>query len=339
MRKALAATLVLAFAMAIPGSTSPAQAAAKNLIRIATLAPRNTDLTRGFQKIDQGLKKSTNGQWGIRLYPSGVAGDEKDVIRKMRVGQMDASILTATGLAQIVREVAVLDTPGVVTGYKELERVQQAMNKEWEETFAKPSNDGPGFKLISWGESGQYRVFSKAPLTEISNIKNMRPWVWPESHVLKEIYHALGATGVPLGVPEVYGALQTKMVDALIASSLAVVALQWHAKLDHVTAKTNGVLVGAMIISNDKWNTIPPDVQKILEEEIRKNTEGDKKSVRKNDLKAYKKLLKRGYTATEYSAKGEKEWDQMAAKVRKVLTGRVYPKSLLDRVMTIAGTK
>ncbi len=333
MRKAIAATLILAFAMAVPGNTSPAEAKGKvkNNIRIATLAPRNTDLTRGFTKIDHALRKETNNEWGIKLYPSGVAGDEKDVIRKMRVGQMDASILTATGLAQIVREVAVLDTPGVINSYKELERVQKAMNKEWEKTFAKS-----GFKLISWGESGQYRVFTKAPLKKVSDLKNMRPWVWPESHVLKEIYRAVGATGVPLGVPEVYGALQTKMVDSLIASSLAVVALQWHAKLDHVTNRTQGVLVGAMIVNDKKWNSIPPDVQAVLEEQIRKNTEGDSKQVRKNDLKAFKKLLKRGYKGTDYSAQGEKEFDKMASTVRKRMTGRVYPKSLLDRVIKIA---
>ena len=49
MRKAVASMLVLALAMAVPGSTSPVQAKAGNMIRIATLAPRDTDLTRGFQ--------------------------------------------------------------------------------------------------------------------------------------------------------------------------------------------------------------------------------------------------------------------------------------------------
>ena len=108
MRKAVASMLVLALAMAVPGSTSPVQAKAGNLIRIATLAPRDTDLTRGFIKIDRGLRAATGDAWGIQLYPSGIAGDEKDVIRKMRIGQMDASILTDTGLSQIVREATVL---------------------------------------------------------------------------------------------------------------------------------------------------------------------------------------------------------------------------------------
>ena len=136
-RNAIASTLLLALTLALPGSVTRVEAGETQLIRIATLAPRGSELTRGFQKIDQNLRAATNNGWGIRLYPSGVAGDEKDVIRKMRVGQMDASIITTTGLSQIVREVAVLDAPGVITGYTELERVQKAMNKEWEENFRK----------------------------------------------------------------------------------------------------------------------------------------------------------------------------------------------------------
>jgi TRAP-type C4-dicarboxylate transport system substrate-binding protein len=265
------------------------------------------------------------------LYPSGVAGDEKDVIRKMRVGQMDSSIVTTTGLSQIVREVAVLDAPGVITNYEELERVQKAMNKEWEQLFEKS-----GFKLFAWGETGQYRYFSKGPVKTPSDLKTKRPWLWPESHVLKEVYAALGATGVPLQVPEVYGALQTGMVDALVATALAVVALQWHPKLDHVTERTNGVLLGAMIMNTEKWKSIPPDVQAKLEAEIKKATEGDANSVRQNDNKAYKNLLKRGYTATQFTDAGEKEYEKMSETVRKRLVGRVYPQALLDRVIQVA---
>jgi TRAP-type C4-dicarboxylate transport system substrate-binding protein len=126
------------------------------------------------------------------------------------------------------------------------------------------------------------------------------------------------------------------MIDSLISTSLATVALQWHSKLNHVTSETSGVLLGAMIVNKKKWDSIPEDVRKTLDEQIRKNTEGDSKTVRKNDLKSYKKLLKRGYTATKYTGAGQKEWDKMAATVRKRMTGRVYPKDLLARVQKIA---
>jgi TRAP-type C4-dicarboxylate transport system substrate-binding protein len=330
-RQAILVTAFLACVLALPGSPQTAQAGETQLIRIATLAPKDSELSRGFAKINQNLRTATNNGWGIRLYPSGIAGDEKDVIRKMRVGQMDSSIITTTGLSQIVREVAVLDAPGVITNYKELERVQAAMNKEWEESFRKS-----GFELLGWGETGQYRYFSKGPITKVSDFKSMRPWVWPESYVLQEMYRAIGATGVPLQVPEVYGALQTGMIDSLVATALAVVALQWHTKLTHVSQRTNGVLLGAMIMTNDKWQSIPEDVRKHLQDEIRKNTEGDRQNVRKSDDRAYKKLLERGYTATPFSAAAEKEYQTMAETVRKRLAGRVYPQALLDRVIKIA---
>ena len=333
-RKVIASTILLGFALALPGSTHTAWAAKGNMIRIATLAPRGSELARGLQKLDKNIKTATDGKWGIRLYPSGVAGDEKDVIRKMRVGQMDSSVITTTGLSQIVREVAVLDAPGVITGYKELERVQKAMNKDWEDTFRKN-----GFELLGWGETGEYRYFTKNKMTRLADLKNMRPWVWPESFVLTEIYKTIGATGVPLQVPEVYGALQTGMIDSLVATSLALVALQWHTKLKFATERTNGVLLGAMIMTNEKWASIPPDIQKILMEEIKKSTEGDRESVRKSDKKAYKKLLQRGYTAIKNTKEAEAEFQNMAATVRKRLIGRVYPKSLLERVQKIASGK
>jgi TRAP-type C4-dicarboxylate transport system substrate-binding protein len=323
--------LVLALAMAIPGSISPVQAEAGNKIRIATLAPRDTDLTRGFAKIDKGLRAATNNAWGIQLYPSGIAGDEKDVIRKMQIEQMDASILTDTGLSQIVREATVLSTPGVINNYDQLGRVQQAMNEEWRETFEKK-----GFKLISWGEVGQYRYFSKKPLLKPSDIKGTRPWLWPESYVMKEIYQAVGANGVPLGVPEVYGALQTGMVDFIISTAIATVALQWHTKLTNVTNDTFGVLLGAMIMNKKKWDGIPDDVRASLGEQIKKNYEGDSSQVRKDDDNAYKKLLSRGFTGTSFSAEGKAEYEKMTKTVRDHLVGRVYPQALLDRVMSIA---
>lgn len=331
MRKALASTLVLAMALAIPGSTRTAEAKAANMIRIATLAPRDTDLTRGFVRIDRALRQATSEGWGIQLYPSGIAGDEKDVIRKMRVGQMDGSIITDTGLGQIVREVNVLSSPGVIESYTELERVQKAMQQEWNTSFEKE-----GWKLVAWGETGQYRYFSKAPVRTPTDLKNMRPWLWPDSHVMKEIYRVVGANGVPLQVPEVYGALQTGMIDAIISTAIATVALQWHTKLNHVTKRTHGVLTGAMIMSKTKYDSIPNEVRATLEEQIKKNTEGDAKNIRADDEKAFNKLLQRGYTATDYTPEGEKAYKDVAQQVRDRLVGRVYPKTLLDRVMKIA---
>ncbi len=329
--KACSSAVVAAMMLTLPGGPTSATAEETQFIRIATLAPRDSELAKGFIKIDKGLKDATKGAWGVKLYPSGVAGDEVDVIRKMKVGQMDASIITSTGLAQIVRDVNVLNAPGVINSYKQLDAVQGAMQAEWGKSF-----DSAGFKLLAWGETGQYRWFSKTGITKPSDLKTMRPWIWPASHVMKEIFSTVGANGVPLGLPEVYGALQTGMIDMIIASSLAVVALQWHANLKHVTERTSGVLVGAMIMNKQKWDSLPPEVQKQVQQEVRKATEGDKEETRKSDDRAYASLLKRGYVADKTDTNGEKEYLKMAEDVRKHMVGRIYPAELLTRVMKIA---
>jgi TRAP-type C4-dicarboxylate transport system substrate-binding protein len=324
--------LAVGLAFALPGNADKASAAdGANAIRIATLAPRSSDLVRGFVRIDNGLKKVTKGQWGIKLYPSGVAGDEKDIIRKMRIGQMDGTVVTSVGLSQILRELAVLTAPLAIENYEQVERVQKVFSEEW----AAKLNEN-GFKVAGWGEVGMIRYFSRAPLYKITDLKKMRPWVWPDSHTMKSMWHAVGVTGVPLQVPEVYGGLQTSMIDAFTSSALATIALQWFSKVTHVTQRTQGPLIGGMVFSNEKWQSIPDDVRAQLEEQIATHYKGDVRNIREDDKTAYNNLIKRGFVSVPFTAEGEKEYQEITKKARESLVGRVYSRELLDKVMSVA---
>jgi TRAP-type C4-dicarboxylate transport system substrate-binding protein len=330
MRKLIAATLIGALMLALPGG-KVATAAEIQFIRIATLAPAGSDLSTAFVKLDRQLKTATKNAWGVKLFPGGIQGDEPDVLRKMTTGQIDASLITSVGLSQIVRETTILTLPGVIGSYKQLEAVQASMSKEWEANFVKR-----GYKLLGWGETGQLRWFAKGPLLRPTSIKTMRPWVWPASHSQKETLLAAGGNGVPLGVPEVYGALQTGMIDMVISTCVAMVSLQWHANLKYVTKNTVGVLVGALLMSDKKWNSMPPDVQQIVDSEVTKNRTSDKEYIRKQDEKSYQVLLTHGYTANEWTGDALTEYKTIAETVQKRLVGRMYSQETLDRVKKIA---
>jgi TRAP-type transport system periplasmic protein len=329
-QKLIAATMIAALALLAPGA-APAAGAETQYLRIATLAPRDSDLAKGFMKLDRGMRAATNNAWGVKLYPSGVAGDETDVIRKMKIGQMDASIITSVGLSQIVRETTLLNTPGVIRTYKALEAVQKEMTGQWERDF-----DKAGFKLLAWGETGRLRWFAKTPLTRPSAIKTMRAWVWPASHAMKETLHSIGATGVPLGVPEVYGALQTGVIDMVTSTAVAMVSLQWHSNLKFMTKNTSGVLVGAMLMNTSKWKDVPADVQQVVQTEVTRNQDSDKDDIRKSDERSFQALLKRGYTANDWTGDVMQEYETVAADVQKRLTGRIFTAESLERVKKIA---
>ena len=138
-------------------------------------------------------------------------------------------------------------------------------------------------------------------------------------------------------MPEVYGALQTGMVDFIISTAIATVALQWHSKLTNVTNGTFGVLLGAMIMNKDKWNSIPDDVRATLRaSRSRTTTRATRRASATTTTRRSRSCSRTASPATDFSAEGKKEYETMTKTVREHLVGRVYPKELLDRVTKIA---
>jgi TRAP-type C4-dicarboxylate transport system substrate-binding protein len=330
IRYATAITLLGAFALSIPGGAF-ADGAQTIELKIAMLAPRGSTVVREFQKFDQDLRAQTNNAVGLKIYPSGIAGDEFDVIRKMKVGQMDAAILTDTGLGNVVRAVNVLNAPGVVPNYQALEAVQREMNAEWGQEFL-----DNGFKLLQWGELGQYRYFSTEAIVRPGDLRQMRPWLWPQSHTMKELWSAIGTNGVPLGVPEVYGALQTKMVDSVICTCIALTVLQWHTKLRHMTKNPRGVLTAALVLNKSKWDSLPQNARDRLEELAARGVDNQRREARATDKRAHDKLIQVGFVEDVETPQASQEWEQVFATVRQRLTGRIFSAELLQRVQAIA---
>lgn len=309
----------------------PASAGPAFKLRIATLAPERSPLGREYQKLNRGLKERTDGQVRVQLYSGGTAGDEKTVVRKMRVGQLDGALLTAVGLGALVRQVLVLQAPGLITSYGELDRVRETLEPELEALF-----DKAGYKLIAWGDTGRIRIFSKKRVLRPSDLQNVRPWVWRDSVTMKEFVRATGANGVALSVPEVYPGLQTDMIDTVISSSVAVIAFQWHSRLKTMSKQGNGVIVGAFVIRKDRLEALPQAGQDYILETARATESGFRRIGRKLDNDASVALAKRLEVVDldDY----QRAWDAAARRARESLAGRLYSKALLDRVQKIVET-
>lgn len=323
----VAATLVV-----LPCTTPPLRAAEMTLIRVATLAPKNSPFLRSFEELDQTIRQISNGAFGFQMYSSGVAGDEINVVRKMKVGQLDSGMVTSDGLGLMVPEVNVLRAPGVITNYKQLETVTRELLPEFDAIF-----EQKGYKLVSWGEAGEYRYFSREPIHHPNDIKRMRPWLWPQSPVMQETWRAIGATPVPLGLPEVFGALQMKMIDLVESTSLMYVALQWHSTgQKYVSQDANGMLMGAWVMNKQTFDIIPPELRQKIVSIARANSLRESARNRLSDQGSLKRLIERSFVSTPYSAEGKKAFERVHADVRKRLINRVYPETMLDRVAKLA---
>jgi len=313
-----------------PEASPEATAEPTHQLRIATLAPRQSELGRAFQQLRKELKEITDGQVNLKMYAGGVAGDEMTVVRKMRVGQLDGALLTSTGLGALVPQVLVLQAPGLITSYPALDDVREKLGPDLVALF-----DKAGYELISWGDSGQVRIFSKHKIQHPNDLRNVRPWVWRGSPTMKAFIEAAGANGVTMGLPEVFSALQTGMVDTVIASSIGVLAFQWHTKLKTMTKPGGGIVVGAYVIKKDRLATLPKAAQDHIRQSAKDHAEEFREGGRRLDEEASDALADRLKAVNIWRNKDA--WDAVQRDARNSLAGRLYSKSLMTRVQEIVG--
>jgi TRAP-type C4-dicarboxylate transport system substrate-binding protein len=324
--------LLFVLGLLISGDSFTSHAAAEEThqIRIATLAPRQSSLGDIYQTFKIGMKKATNGAVNVKMYYGGIAGDEITVVRKMRVGQLDGALITSTGLSALVRQVLVMEAPGLIRSYPELDAVREDLAPQFEALFEKA-----GYKLVAWGDAGKTRIFSTAKIFGPSDLRNMRPWVWRHSATMRAFIKATGANGVLLNLPEVYSGLQTGIIDTIIASSVGVLAFQWHTKLKTMAKQAGGIVTGAFVIRLDHLATLPQEARDYLdavsgETEDRLRVEG-----RKIDDEAAVMLSKKLKVVNLFRA--QRQWEEVQFTARESLVGRMYSRALLSRVQEILG--
>jgi TRAP-type C4-dicarboxylate transport system substrate-binding protein len=318
-------------ALVVPAYAGRSSATDKWEIRMATIAPNGSKPFRILRAWDATVREKTQGRVSFRFYPGGIAGDERDVIRKMKVNQLDATTLTSVGLGQIVRSASVLQVPGMFKSYKELSAVRATMDQEWRKEF-----DTAGYALLGWFDIGFGRVFSATPVAKPSDFKKTRPWVWRDDPVFPALMKIVGANGIALALPEVFPALQTKMVDTVVASPIAALGLQWFNNLKYMTKQADTALVGATLISHHQFKALPKDAQEVLLETGRLAHQKALELIESEERDAYNVLKSRGIQEVD-TTPHRAEWDKAYGDLRASLTGKLFSKDLLDRVSKAAG--
>ena len=322
--------VVLLVLPGLPGTVPDTHAEEAVTFRIASLAPAGSSWMKVLNAWKKTLEAETNGRLTVQFYPGGSQGDERDFVRKMRVGQLDGGIVTMTGMSMLVRPMVILVLPNFLDTYEKLDRVRTKMASQFEKMF-----DDEGFMLVAWGDAGKTRLFSQKPIERPSDIKSMRPWMWKDDLVFIEFYDVVGANGVRLGVNEVYPALQTKMVDVVTSSALTAVALQWYTRVKYMTGHNSAIIAGGVVMRKEKVDELPADLKEVFLRTAKRAETLLHKSIRRDDQKAYDVVVKKGIIPTDTS-KYKAEWDAAAKQVRTRMAGRVFPKSLLQAVEAAA---
>jgi TRAP-type C4-dicarboxylate transport system substrate-binding protein len=320
----------LAVVALVTASGKPRDAVAQDAaisLRIATVTPRGSVWHRVLTAWGNSLRTATGGRLTIQVQSAG-AGDERNLVRSLRARQIDGASLTAIGLGEIAQPILVLQAPGVAESYEGLDRTRTAMDGELRRLL-----EQNGVVHLGWSDYGRARIFSTRPVARPSDLRQALPWVMPDDPMFPELLRVVGATGVPAPIGDVMGALHAGRIDTVVASATAVTVLQWHTRLTHVTQQSYAVLIGGTVISRERYEALPPDLQQALRDTARQAHETLQRMVRRDDDRYHEMLIQRGTTPVDASAH-EAEWRQVAQQARERLVGRLFSRELLERALS-----
>lgn len=325
---ALVGCLILFLILVLP---LPGLGAEAHLIKFATVAPEGSTWMKHMRRLDQRIRRLSNGRVGFKIYPGGVAGDELDVIKKIRIGQIQGAALSGTGFGRILQSVRILDLPLLFREAQDLARVRKALTPYFREAFQKR-----GFVLLSWVVVGDVHVFAPRPLSGVKDFAGLRVWTWSGDPIAKETFLALGVNPIPLPVTEVHTALSTGMVNTVYGPVLGALALQWYRYTPFMMRPPLARSTGAILLSRSFAKSLPEDLCSLLLEEVPVAMEELADALAHQRVEALEVMKKGGLTLSPPPSQSQRQaLHRIGEKVADRMAGELYPESLLERVRAL----
>jgi TRAP-type C4-dicarboxylate transport system substrate-binding protein len=308
---------------------APHGAAAKTTtIKIATLAPEGSTYIQALNDLNAELKQKTNNGVKLRIYPGGVLGDEKDMRRKMHVGQIHGAVLTSAGLSGIFSEMDVFQIPFLFEGFDEVDYVLEKMD-----AFFKKGLNDKGYILLGWSEAGFIRLLSTHPIASLDDLRKAKVWTWEEAPMAKAIFDEAGVSAIPLSLPDVLVGLQTGLVEVVYAPPSGAISLQWFTKTKYMTEVPLIYLIGGVVIKNNVFKKLPSDHQQVLMALCSKYMARIKLAVRKENQEAIKVMAKHGVKLIYPSEDQIEDFKIVSQKAMDSQTGKSFSAKVKNEII------
>jgi TRAP-type C4-dicarboxylate transport system substrate-binding protein len=322
MKKSIHNALAALLLAALTGT-----AGAQTMVKFATLAPDGSTWMKAMKNFTDEASARTAGRVKFKIYAGGVSGDEKDVVRKIRLGQLQAGGFTGVGIGEIAPEARLLDTPFLFKNAKEIDYVYKTLDADFRKIF-----ENRGYVLLGWAEVGNVNIFSNTPITKPEDLRNVKMWIWEGDPIAEATFAALNIKPIPLSITDVQTSLQTGMINGVYGSPLSVMAMQWHTRMKYVFSLPLTNAEGAVVISKKTFDSLSKEDQKVMtdlgEKYFRALTLQSRKD---NDTSV--QLLRKKLTFTDPAGPAVvTELEKAGEDARHALVGKLYTQELLTKV-------
>jgi len=300
-------------------------------VKLATLAPKGTSFHLILQEMGQAWREAPDGGVRLTIFTDGAMGGEADVVRRIGLGQLQAGLLTVSGLTEIDLSVGGLQNiPMAYQSYEEVEYVRDRLGPKYEKIFA-----DKGYVILGWFDTGWVKIFSKEPFERPEDMRGGKVFVVPGSPGALEVARSIGTQPVELEPTDVLVSLQTGLVNIAPAPPIYALAAQFYEPAPYMLDVNWLPLSGAIVMSQKSWDRLTAGQREVVKTSAtaagRKLTD----RARVEMQESIDAMVKRGLQVQSIEGELQETWTKFGVGLHPQIRGGVVPEAEFDEIMRL----
>lgn len=297
-------------------------------IKIATLAPQNSEWAEKFQKGSIEIQERTENRVKLKFYWGGAQGNAKKILQKIKIRQLHGGTFSPTDFQEVYPDLNIYGLPFLFKDFDEVNYVRDRVDNQLEQGFKKL-----GFNTYGFAGGGFAYILSNEPIREYEDLKNKKIWLPQGDLISYEAMRSLNLLPVPLPMTDVLTGLQTGLIDIVAIPPVVALALQWHTKVSYMTRVPVLYAMGFLAIDSKIINRINTDDRKVLNEVINRIYSEVDSNSQQDSENAYEALSKIGIQEIQFDGdEYQKLTDLLEEPTKKMANDGFYSLELFNKI-------
>ena len=297
-------------------------------IKIATLAPQNSEWAEKFQKGSIEIQERTENRVKLKFYWGGAQGNAKKILQKIKIRQLHGGTFSPTDFQEVYPDLNIYGLPFLFKDFDEVDYVRDRVDNQLEQGFK-----NLGFNTYGFAGGGFAYILSNEPIREYEDLKNKKIWLPQGDLISYEAMRSLNLLPVPLPMTDVLTGLQTGLIDIVAIPPVVALALQWHTKINYITRVPVLYAMGFLAIDSKIINRINTDDEKVLNEVINRIYSEVDSNSQQDSENAYEALSKIGIQEIQFDGdEYQKLTDLLEEPTKKMANDGFYSLKLFNEI-------
>jgi len=284
------------------------------VLKIATIAPEGSEWMVEHRGAAAKIKELTDGRVTLKFYGGGVMGNDRKVLRKIRIGQLQGAAFTTSGLAERYPDIVLYGMPFVFRSQDEVDFVRQKLDADLMQGL-----EEAGFVSFGFAGGGFANFMSRDPITNHASLEGKKIWV-PEGDVISfTALESMNLSPVVLPLSDVLTGLQTGLLDVIVTPPVGALLLQWYTKVKYINPLPIAYTIGLLAIESRAFERIDAADQEVVREILSDIYLRLDEINRRDNIEAEEALLANGLQMVEVNQEDVPYWREVADKTNEYI--------------------